>query len=318
MPQDYIAWLRSHIGSQKTLLVYTTALIRDEQGRLLFQKRTDFEWWGLPGGALEIGETLTECVVREVAEETGLQVAPRRVVGLYAAPEWDVAYPNGDQVQQFTVAFECRIVGGGARPDGQESKHQRFFKPGEMPEDCPAWYTAMVRDMGAAGHAYFDPPVGQPLGQERYWTLRQAVGSQRLIVIGNGALIQDAQGRVLLGLRADTQDWGYIGGLMEVGESPAAGLIREAYEELQIHIQPTALAGVFTGLPFFHTYPDGNQVQIVVALFRAEWVAGKIVPDGREMLAAEWFAPSALPPMAAQRRWMLTQVLGQPAQCVFE
>ena len=174
-----------------------------------------------------------------------------------------------------------------------------------------------ARDLWAADVAYFDPPVRRPDAHDPYWTIRQAVGSQRLIVIGNGALIQDTHGRVLLGLRADTRDWTYIGGLMEVGESPAAGLIREAGEEVQIDIRPTALAGVFTGPRFFHTYPDGNQVQIVVALFRAEWVGGKIIPDGHEILAAEWFTPNNLPPMAARRRWMLAQVLSQPTRCVF-
>ncbi|TMA60728.1 MAG: NUDIX domain-containing protein, partial [Deltaproteobacteria bacterium] len=118
MTPNYIHWLRSHIGPRKTILAYATALIRDAAGRLLFQRRTDFEWWGLPGGALELGETFAECAVREAAEETGWQVQPLRLVGLYAAPEWDVYYPNGDAVHQFTVAIECHLVGGCSQPDG--------------------------------------------------------------------------------------------------------------------------------------------------------------------------------------------------------
>ena len=111
---DYITWLRSHIGSRKTLLAYSTALIRDDQGRVLFQQRADFKdaWWGLPGGVLELGESFTACVQRETLEETGYHVEPVRLIGLYASPEFDVCYPNGDEVQQFTVALECGIVDG--------------------------------------------------------------------------------------------------------------------------------------------------------------------------------------------------------------
>jgi 8-oxo-dGTP pyrophosphatase MutT (NUDIX family) len=85
---DYITWLRSRIGTRKTLLAYTTALIRDDQGRALFQQRADFkdEWWGLPGGLLELGESFTACAQREVWEETGYHVEPVRLSGLYASP----------------------------------------------------------------------------------------------------------------------------------------------------------------------------------------------------------------------------------------
>ncbi len=146
---DYITWLRSCIGSRKTLLAYTTALIRDDQGRLLFQQRADFkdEWWGLPGGVLELGESFTACAQREALEETGYHVEPMRMIGLYASPEFDVRYPNGDEVQQFTVALECRIVGGWPRIDESEVLQQRFFDLHDAPVQLPPWYAAMVRDL---------------------------------------------------------------------------------------------------------------------------------------------------------------------------
>jgi 8-oxo-dGTP pyrophosphatase MutT (NUDIX family) len=322
MAADYIRWLRRHIGCRKTQLVYATALIRDADGRLLFQQRTDFDWWGLPGGGVELGETFRDCVIREAAEETGWQVEPQRLVGVYAAPDWDVRYPNGDEVQQFSVGIECRIVGGHSQPDGAEATAQRFFAPHELPVSCPAWYAAMARDVwaqDATGHGavYFDPPSGQPAGDSFLWELRRDVGTQRLIVVGCGALIRDQRGRLLFGLRSDTHDWGFIGGLMELGESPAATVVREAYEEVGIHIRPSQLAGVFTGPTFFHTYPEGNQVQVVIALFWAELESGPIIPDGEEILAAEWFEPNALPPMAARRRWMVEQVLAYPDHGLF-
>lgn len=328
---SYIPWLRSLIGHRKTILAYATALIRDDRGRLLFQRRTDFDWWGLPGGALELGETFTECVVREAAEETGLRVQPVRLVGLYASPTWDFLYPNGDQVQQFTVAIECRIIGGRSQPDGQETIDHQFFPLESTPANCPPWYVAMTRDVGKNQSVYFDVPLvagrGSSLvwrGQdgeeqkeraasaEHWWLLRQAVGCHRLIVMGAGSVIQDARGRVLLGLRADSGEWGLPGGLMELGETPAGTAVREAYEEMHIRIHPTQLVGVCTGPTFFHTYRDGNAVQIVSAFFRAEIQAGVPTPDGKETLAVDWFDPAALPAIPRRHRYLLDSALAPP------
>lgn len=309
---NYIHWLRSRIGSRKTILAYATALIRDADGRLLFQRRTDFDWWGLPGGIVELGETFRDCAVREAAEETGLHVEPHRLIGLYTSPQWDFAYPNGDEVQQFTVAIECRVLGGQLQPDGFESTLSQFFSLDDRPTSCPPWYGAMIRDLKNDSVPYFDAPVMTSSADSFLWPLREAVGPGRIILMSAAALIQDIQGRVLLGLRADTQNWGLPAGLMELGETPAGTIVREAYEELQLRIRPTQLVGVFTGPAMFHTYADGNQVQLAATLFRADIVEGTPVPDGTETLAADWFHLTALPPMPPRHHWLLQVALSHP------
>jgi len=315
---NYIRWLRSRIGSRKTILAYATALIRDADGRLLFQRRTDFDWWGLPGGIVELGETFRDCAVREAVEETGLQVAPHRLIGVYASPEWDFQYPTGDDLQQFTVAIECRVVGGHPQPDGHESTVSQFFSLDDMPTSCPPWYTAMIRDLKNNSVPYFDKPIIAPLKDSFLWPLREAVGSGRIILMSAAAIIQDEQGRVLLGLRSDTQNWGLPAGLMELGETPAGTIVREAYEELQLRIRSTQLVGVFTGPAMFHTYADGNQVQLAATLFRADIVAGTPIPDGTETLAADWFDPTALPTMPSRHHWLLQVALAHPKGGRFE
>jgi ADP-ribose pyrophosphatase YjhB (NUDIX family) len=296
LPQDYIAWLRSKIGPRKTILAYTTAIIRDEHGRVLLQHRRDFgdAWWGLPGGALEIGETFTDCVKREAFEETGLHVEPYRLIGLYASPDWAVTYPNGDQVQQFTVALDCHIVSGSLQPDAHEVVKQEFFALNALPP-LPPWYAAMLSHLDRR-EAYFDPPIITSAENSYMHMIRLAVGTECVLVMGAGAVIFDDRQRVLLGLRGDNHLWGLPAGQMELGETPAGTVIREAQEEVGFHIRPTQLIGVQTGPDAMHGYPDGNQVQVVGARFRAEVIDGEVKPDGVETLAADWFDVNHLPP----------------------
>ncbi len=124
------------MGHQKALLVFASACVRDGAGRLLWQRWADFGWWGLPGGVLGLDESLPECVVREVGEETGLGVEPLRLIGVYSSPDYDVSYPNGDQVQQVTFCFEYRVVGGDLGGDPGETLDLTWFAPHESPPNC--------------------------------------------------------------------------------------------------------------------------------------------------------------------------------------
>lgn len=310
---NYIQWLRSKIGQRKTLLAYATALIRDEGGRVLFQRRTDFRdaWWGLPGGVVEIGESFAACAKREAFEETGYHVEPTRLIGLYCSPEFDVRYPNGDEVQQFTVALECRLTGGEDQIEPSEVIEQHFFDPQHFPDRLPPWYAAMVRDLCSNRGAHFDPPITGDSASSYMSDLRARVGTSPLIVAGAGAIIFDANGRVLLGLRGDNHLWGFPAGQMELGETPAGTVVREAYEEVGLHIRPTQLSSVLTG-DALHTYPDGNQVQVAGARFRAEVIGGELRPDGYETLDAQWFELNALPPMVPRHALALQIALAHP------
>lgn len=310
---DYIQWLRGKIGQRKTLVAYATTLIRDEAGRVLFQRRTDFReaWWGLPGGVVEIGESFVDCAKREAFEETGYHVEPTRLIGLYCSPDFDVRYPNGDEVQQFTVALECRLAGGVDQIEPSEVIEQRFFEPQHFPDRLPPWYAAMVRDLCRNNGAYFDPPVVNHANNYMP-ELRSLVGHERLIVMGASAIIFDANGRVLLGLRGDNHLWGSPAGQMELGETPAGTAIRETFEEVGLHVRVTQLVGVWTGANALNTYPDGNQVQIAGARFRAEVIGGELKPDGYETLDAQWFELDDLPPMVPRHALALQVALAHP------
>ena len=114
----YMAKLRECVGHDLLLVPVTGACIRDEEGRILLLRRSDGEnLWGFPGGAIEPDERAADAVVREVREEIGLEVEPVELIGVYSAPEFTFAYPNGDRVQPVLVFFECRVIGGDLQPD---------------------------------------------------------------------------------------------------------------------------------------------------------------------------------------------------------
>src|SRR6202008_3696784 len=84
-----------------------SAVIFDRRGRLLLQQRSDGGQWGLPGGSVEIGESVREAVVREGLEDTGLTVGARRLVGVYSSPSLElVRYPDGNVWHYVSMCFE--------------------------------------------------------------------------------------------------------------------------------------------------------------------------------------------------------------------
>ncbi|MDG4791421.1 NUDIX domain-containing protein [Micromonospora sp. WMMD1102] len=104
------------------------AVVVDEQGRLLLQRRADSGNWSLPGGTMELGETLGAAVVREVREETGLDVELTGILGIYTDPRHVIAYADGEVRQEFVIAFTARPVGGNLAVS-VESTEVAWFDP---------------------------------------------------------------------------------------------------------------------------------------------------------------------------------------------
>jgi ADP-ribose pyrophosphatase YjhB (NUDIX family) len=108
-----------------------SALVVDQTGRVLLQRRTDSGNWSLPGGVMKLGETLGEAVVRETAEETGLEIELTGVLGIYTDPRHVIAYADGEVRQEFVVAFTARAVGGELAVS-DESTDVRFVAAEEL------------------------------------------------------------------------------------------------------------------------------------------------------------------------------------------
>jgi 8-oxo-dGTP pyrophosphatase MutT (NUDIX family) len=107
------------------------ACVSDDQGRLLLEHRVDNDRWALPGGTIEFGESIEQTVVREVREETGLDVEVTGLVGIYTDPRSRIAYSDGEVRQQFTLSFRCKLLGGELKPDS-EGHELRWVSPGDL------------------------------------------------------------------------------------------------------------------------------------------------------------------------------------------
>jgi ADP-ribose pyrophosphatase YjhB (NUDIX family) len=125
--------------------------------------------------------------------------------------------------------------------------------------------------------------------------LRRLVGRRPLILVSAGALVFDADGRVLLQRRSDDGVWSTPGGAMEPGERLEDTARREVREETGLELGPLRLLCVHSGAEFFHVYPNGDQAFIVSATFVAEPVAGVPVADGVESTELQFFPLGALP-----------------------
>ena len=111
------------------------AIIFDAQSRVLLCHRRDMDAWNLPGGGVESGELPTEAVIREVKEETGLDVAIERLVGVYGKADKD----------ELVFAFVCRPVGGKLSTT-EESSACEYFKIGQLPPNTAPKQVERIHD----------------------------------------------------------------------------------------------------------------------------------------------------------------------------
>jgi ADP-ribose pyrophosphatase YjhB (NUDIX family) len=109
-----------------SLVVAVSVVVTNAEGSILLQRRVDNELWGLPGGGMELGESVGQAVIRETKEETGLEVEPIGLVGIYSDPNHVIAYADGEVRQEFSICFKARVVGGEASVADKESKEVRF------------------------------------------------------------------------------------------------------------------------------------------------------------------------------------------------
>lgn len=134
------------VSKARELRPSVAAIIRNGDGAVLLQRRSDNGLWGLPGGSVEIGESVSVAIVREVREETGLVVEVDRLVGVYSEPSFQIfRYRDGNVVHYINTLMTCRIVGGTLQTC-DESLELKFFDPARLPGDMLRTHRIRVED----------------------------------------------------------------------------------------------------------------------------------------------------------------------------
>jgi 8-oxo-dGTP pyrophosphatase MutT (NUDIX family) len=108
-------------------------IVVNDHGEILMIRRTDNGNWAIPGGGMDLGESITDTAIRETQEETGITCKITGLVGIYTNPRHVIRYTsNGEVRQEFSVVFTARPVRGELRPSSESSEPQ-WVSPAAIP-----------------------------------------------------------------------------------------------------------------------------------------------------------------------------------------
>jgi ADP-ribose pyrophosphatase YjhB (NUDIX family) len=114
-----------HAPEANSVVPAVSAIVSDDLGQILLIRRTDNNYWSIPGGGLEPGESVRQATAREVMEETGIACEVTGLVGIYSDPNHVAAYDDGEVRQEFSICFITQMTGG-TLTTSSESSEVRF------------------------------------------------------------------------------------------------------------------------------------------------------------------------------------------------
>lgn len=131
--ESYLGQLRALVGNRRLITPAASGIVHDGAGRILLIQRSDNGHWGLPAGSQELGDSILDCLKREVREETGLEVEAATPFAIYSEPRYWFTNMYGNEHQRFTVAFRVDAWSGTLLTVTDETTDARFFARDELP-----------------------------------------------------------------------------------------------------------------------------------------------------------------------------------------
>ncbi|MGD0305318.1 MAG: NUDIX domain-containing protein [Candidatus Acidiferrales bacterium] len=160
----YVHDLRAKIGNGLLMLSSVTAMLFDEQRRLLVVRDANTGKWITLGGAVDPDESPSDAIVRECWEELGIVIEPTRLMGVFGGPTFRVNYVNGDTVSYVVCMFEVRKVSGDPKPDNLEISDVKYVTREEMAKLSMSDATREMFEHAFEfnGKPYFSQVIWQP------------------------------------------------------------------------------------------------------------------------------------------------------------
>ena len=129
----YIMNLRKYVGHEPLIGLGATTLVFNDKSEILLNLRSDTNTWGIPGGSMELHETIEETAVRELKEEAGISADKLELVAVLSGDEYYFEYPNGDKLWTVIVLFKVDNYTGEIKVSDKESKKLQFFALDNLP-----------------------------------------------------------------------------------------------------------------------------------------------------------------------------------------
>lgn len=129
----YISNLRKYIGHDPLIGIGATTLVFNKDNELLLNLRTDTNSWGIPGGSMELYETIEETAVRELKEEAGINAERLELLKVLSGEDYYFEYPNGDKLWTVIVLFKVEKYTGEIKVSDNESNKLKFFPLDNLP-----------------------------------------------------------------------------------------------------------------------------------------------------------------------------------------
>ncbi|SDM83374.1 NUDIX hydrolase [Tenuibacillus multivorans] len=130
----YVKDLRNLVGNRPLIVVGASVIVLNQDKQLLLHLRKDNQCWGLPGGSMELGESLEEVATREMIEETGLTPKKLKLLDIFSGEEQYYKLPHGDELYNVTANYICTEYTGELKIDDNESEGLQFFDINELPD----------------------------------------------------------------------------------------------------------------------------------------------------------------------------------------